>query len=342
MKVPAAVILLSIIVHGVGVSRAAPFETALVEPEAGEQQYVADGYVEAVRQSVIASQVPGRITGITVKAGDLVKSGQPLARIDERAAVLQAAVSQAQVAVAQAQLEAARKEYERSQRLYKKEYISQAAMEQAEAQYKSTQAQARAMLAQAGVAGTETSLHTLRAPYDGVLSELNAEVGDMATPGKALMTVYDPGVLRVVANVPESYANSIKKSAPVRLELPGAPAPLRWQVAQAVLVLPTVDPSSHTVQVRLALPPKLAGLTPGTFAKAYLPTSAPRGAGLSIPAKAIIKRTELSAVYVVDANGRPQLRQVRLGNAVGDRVEVLAGLQAGERIALDPLAAARQ
>jgi RND family efflux transporter MFP subunit len=286
--------------------------------------------------------VPGRITGITVKAGDAVKSGQPLARIDERAAVLQAAVSQAQVAAAQAQLEAASKEYERSQRLYKKEYISQAAMEQAQAQYKSTQAQARAMLAQAGVAGTETTLHTLRAPYDGVLAELNVEVGDMATPGKPLLTVYDPSLLRVVANVPESYANSINKAAPIKLEFPGAPAPLRWQTAQAVLVLPTADPSSHTVLVRLSLPAKLAGLTPGMFAKAYLPTSAQRGGRLSIPAKAVIRRTELNAVYVVDANGRPQLRQVRLGDAVGERVEVLAGLQSGERIALDPLAAARQ
>lgn len=92
----------------------AALETAAVQLEGGGQVYVADGYVEAIRQSVIAAQVPGRVTALTVKAGDSIKSGQVLAKIDERAAAQQAAASQAQVAAAQAQVEVARKEYERN------------------------------------------------------------------------------------------------------------------------------------------------------------------------------------------------------------------------------------
>lgn len=323
-------------------ARADRIETAVVEKNGGADVYVADGYVEAVKQSVIASQVPGRITALAVKAGDAMKSGQMLARIDERAAAQQAVASQAQVAAAQAQMEAARKEYERSQRLYQKQYISQAAMDQAEAQYKSTQAQARATLAQANFATTETSFHTLQAPYNGIVATVNVEVGDMAVPGKPLMAVYDPAALRVVANLPESYAASFKSGTPVKIEIPGAPDSLRWQTAQSVTVLPTSDPASHTIQVRLNLPASVAKLAPGAFAKAYLPLTGVRAGNLVIPTKAVIKRTELYAVYVVDANGKFHLRQVRLGKAIGDRIEVLAGLQAGERIALDPLAAARQ
>jgi RND family efflux transporter MFP subunit len=317
-------------------------ETVTVKAGGGENIYVADGVVEAVRQSAIAAQVIGRITELAVKAGDAVKSGQVLARIDERAAAQQAVASQAQVTAAQAQLDAARKEFGRSQRLYQKQYISQAALDQAEAQFKATQAQANAMLAQAGAASAETSFRTLRAPYNGVLASVTTELGDMAAPGKLLMTVYDPGRLRVVVNVPESYASALTAGAAVKLEFPGAQEALRWQKALAVTVLPTADPASHTVQIRLTLPANIAGLPPGMFARAHLPVSGQHSDSLMVPAKTVIKRTDLYAVYVVADSGKPQLRQVRLGKTAGDQVEILAGLRSGERIALDPLAAARQ
>jgi hypothetical protein len=106
--------------------------------------------------------------------------------------------------------------------------------------------------------------------------------------------------------------------------------------------MPTRDPASHTVQLRLALPANVR-LAPGAYARAHLPLSAaPGDAALTVPAKAVVKRAELNAVYVADANGKFHLRQVRLGKASADRVVVLAGLRAGERVALDPVAAARQ
>lgn len=316
--------------------------TAAVEPGGGAAVYVADGRVEAVRQSTLAAQVPGRVTALTAKAGDAVKSGQVLVRIDQRAAAQQVAASQAQVAAAQAQMDAARKEYERSRRLFQKQYISQAAMDQAEAQFKATQAQSRAQLAQAGVASTQTSFHALAAPYSGIVSEVTTELGDMAVPGKPLLTVYDPGELRVVADLPERYVTALQSGAPVRLELPGAPEALRWQTARTVAVMPTRDAASHTVQVRLTLPAKV-DLAPGSYARAHFAlTSAAGAAPLTIPAKAVVKRAELHAVYVADPSGRFHLRQVRVGRATGDRVVVLSGLRAGERVALDPVAAARQ
>jgi len=336
-------VLALVLVEGLAPVWAGSIATARVEREEAGDVYVAEGLVEAVRQSVIASQVAGRITALPVKAGDAVKSGQLLARIDERAAAQQVVASQAQVAAARAQMDVSRKEYERSQRLFQKQYISQAAMDQAEAQYKAAQAQARAMLAQAGVATTETSFHTLLAPYAGVLANVSAEVGDMATPGKPLMTLYEPTMLRVVVNLPESYVASLQRGARVMVEIPSAGKELRMQKAESVVLLPTADPTSHTVQARLNLTAGVARIAPGTFARAHLPlTEQGNGGRLLVPAQAVIKRTELYAVYVVDAGGKFRLRQVRLGKAVGDKVEILAGLQAGEQVALDPLAAARQ
>lgn len=316
--------------------------TAAAERSDGGNTYIADGYVEAIRQSALASQVPGRVTALSVKAGDAVKGGQVLLRIDQRAAAQQVAASEAQVAAAQAQMDAARKEYERSQRLYQKQYISQAAMDQAEAQFKATQAQARAMLAQAGVASTQTSFHVVSAPYSGIVSDVTTEFGDMAVPGKPLLTVYDPGELRVVANLPERYVTALKSSGSVRIELPGAPEGLRWQPARSVTVMPTRDPASHTVQVRLALPANVR-LAPGAYARAHFPLSAAaEDAAITVPAQAVVHRAELRAVYVADASGRFHLRQVRLGKTSAERVVVLAGLREGERVALDPIAAAKR
>jgi len=171
---------------------AASLQTVTVAPAAADRTYAAEGVVEAVRQSTIAAQVPARIIDMRVRAGDAVKAGQVLVRLDPRTATDQLASSQAQVAASQAQLEAALKDFERSRRLFEKQYISRAAMEQAETQYKAAQAQARTSIAQAGVASTQSSFTVLTAPYSGIVASVSAEVGDMASPGAPVMTIFDP------------------------------------------------------------------------------------------------------------------------------------------------------
>jgi RND family efflux transporter MFP subunit len=323
-------------------AHAGGLQTQVVERGSGASTYPAEARVEAVRASVLAAQVPGRVTALNVKVGDAVRAGQVLASIDERAARQQVAASEAQAAAAQAQLEAARREYERQQRLFKKEYLSQAALDRAEAQYKAASAEARAMLAQSGVAQTQSGFHTLLAPYAGVVSAVNVELGDMAMPGKPLIELYDPSRLRVTAHVPEALAQRIEPGRPTELELPAASGPRSLSVTQWT-ILPTADPQTHTVELRLPLPADLHGLAPGLFARALLPLAPEAGsAALTVPSSAVIRRTELNAVYVLAPDGKPQLRQVRLGRRVGERVEVLAGLAAGEAVVLDPLAAARQ
>jgi hypothetical protein len=106
-------------------------------------------------------------------------------------------------------------------------------------------------------------------------------------------------------------------------------------------VLPTADPGTHTAQIRLDLPATAGNLTPGTFARVWLPMQGAAAPRLYIPAVAVVRRAEMTGVYVLDSNGHPILRQVRLGRAVDDTVEILSGVTAGERVALDPQVAAR-
>ncbi len=299
-----------------------------------------DGVVEAVRQTVIAAQVPGAIVALQVKPGDSVKAGQVLARIDSHAADQNALASDATVRAARASLDVATKDFDRQKQLYDKNYISQAALERAEAQFKATQAQVAAQLAQAGAAHVAAGFHTVRAPYDGVVSEVPVSLGDMALPGRALLTLYDPSALRVTAAVPQAFA-APGATAQSRVELPALPAAQQWVKPIRVTALPAADSATHTVQVRFDLP-ATPGLVPGMFARAWIPSQGAADARVYVPTKAIVRRAELTALYVISGEGRALLRQVRLGRAAGDRVEVLSGLSAGERVALDPQAASRQ
>jgi len=307
---------------------------------------VYDGTVEAVRQTVVAAQVPGAVVAIDVRAGDTVRAGQSLMRIDARSAEQTAAAGDAQVAATRATLEVARRELERQRQLFDKAYISRAALERAEAQHAATRAQLDALIAQAGAARTQSGLHRVLAPYSGVVADVPVALGDMAMPGRALLTLYDPAVLRVTAAVPQSVAARPPAAGAVRIELPGAVPDGAEVVPTRLAVLPTVDAATRTVQLRLELPAGTAGAAPGGFARVRLPASAeaPGTAGrdrLFVPLSAVVRRAELAGLYVIDPQGRPLLRQVRLGPVAGNEVEVLAGLSAGDRVALDPQAAAR-
>lgn len=306
-----------------------------------------DGVVEAVRQTVVAAQVAGAVVQLDVKAGDRVAAGQVLLRLDARAAEQTAAAGDAQVLAARAGLDLARQDLERQRQLARESFISAAALERAEAQFKATQAQVNAQLAQAGAARTQSGLSVVRAPFAGVVAEVPVALGDMALPGRPLLTIYDPSALRVTAALPQSVAGALQGGALPRIELPGLPAasatsaglqPLRAQL------LPVVDAATHTVQLRADLPTGLPGVVPGLYARVWLPVPAATTgtpATLAVPRSAVVRRAELTALYVLDPAGMPTLRQVRLGRIAGDRVEVLAGLAAGERVATDPQAAAR-
>jgi len=318
----------------------ATLASAPVASSIGVQAAGYDGVVEAVRQTVVSAQVPGAVVALPVKSGDRVRAGQVLLRLDARAAEQQAGAAAAQVQAARAAQEAATKEFERQQQLFRNNYISQAALDRAEAQHKSAQAQAAAQLAAAGAARTESGFYTVKAPYDGIVSEVSVVLGDMAMPGRPLLTVYDPAALRVTAAVPQTAALRLTAAsgAVLQAELPGVAAqritPAHWQV------LPALDPATHTMEVRLDLPVGTRA-APGMFARAWLPGSAAEAARFAVPARAVLRRAELTGVYVIGPDGRPLLRQVRLGTASGEQVEVLSGLAASEAVALDPQAAAK-
>jgi len=298
------------------------------------QTIAAEGVVEAVKQTTVGAQVAGRIVEMAVKAGDNVRAGQVLARIDARTADQAVAASLSQVAEAEANLANARRKHERNRDLMAQKFVSQAAVDQSEADYKAAQAQLAAVKASSGQAVAAQTFNTITAPYAGVIGATLAELGDMAQPGRALFTVFDARELRVTATLPQAALPKVRLAEPVRIAIASLGRSL---TATKATVIPLADARTHTTRIRLDLP-AAEGILPGQFARAFFVTGGVRA--LALPATTLLRRGEVTAVYVIDAEGRAQLRQVRTGETLGDNlVEILSGLAGGERIAQNPVQA---
>ena len=323
------------IVFAPAVRAAEQLAVAPVQYREVAQIYSADGVVEAARQSTVSAQIAGRVKEINFDVGDSVRKGQIILRIDEREAVQAVAGSQAQVMQAQAAMQNAKSNLERARQLFAQKFISQAALDKAQADYRMALAQAAATEAGAGQSALAHGYTAVTAPYSGVVAARLVEVGEMVTVGKPLMTGFDPAQLRVVVEVPQYRLTDIGANPQVMVELPS----LSRQVKPAsVSVLPSADARTHSTQVRAHLPAGEAGVYPGMFVRVHF--SVGKAKKLLIPARAVVRRSEVVAVYVVDGKGAVKLRQVRLGEAAGqDEVEVLAGLNSGEQVALDPVRA---
>lgn len=319
-------------------ARADALKAGPVQLREVELTWSAEAVVEAVRQSTVSAQIAGRIVEVRFDVGDTVKKGEVIVRIDERQASQAVAASTAQVGEAQAALANARAQFERTKQLLAQKFISPAALDKAETDYKAAQARVSALLAGAGQAVTERSFATIVAPYGGVVAARHVEVGEMAVPGKPLMTGFDPSTLRVVATVPQARIGAIQALGRAKIEVPSLG---RWVDAERVTVLPAADPRTHTTRVRLELPADVRGLVPGVYARAHFVIG--KGPRLLAPRAAVFRRSELTAVYVIAEDGAPRLRQVRTGVA-GDAesIEILSGLKPGERVALEPVKAGMQ
>lgn len=298
-----------------------------------EEVYAADAIVEAIRQATVAAQLSGIVTEILVDAGDHVRKGQLLARIDAREADARVAADLAGTAQADARLAQARLERERMRSLLAQNFVSKAALDKAEADYLAAAAVADAARAATRLSATARGYAELRSPMDGVITRRLVEPGELATPGAGVVQVHDPAGLRAVGSLPQRQLARAQQATRALVVLPQLS---RSVEAIGLRVLPASDARLLTTQVRADLPRgDIPGLLPGVTAKILIVVGRERR--LVVPEAVLIRRGELVAVNVL-ADGRAHLRQVRLGATLPDgRVEVRAGLSEGERLLLNPL-----
>ena len=293
-----------------------------------------DGVVEAVMQSTLSSQIAGRVLSLNVKAGDRVKAGQVLATIDDRETQTGVLRSQAQLQQSDAELRQLQIALKRTQDLKAQGFVSAAALDLAEAQYKAAQAGRDSAGATTQQAKVAQSYSKITAPYDAWVLETSAQAGDLALPGKPLMTVYAPQPLRVVMQWPASEKNSLPKLQDIQIQMG-----TETVKPVAMQVMPNADGVSQTIGIKLDLPRTGVALQAAPGMQVRVRTAGISQAKGLVPASAILRRGEITAVYVAQGNGFA-MKLVRLGADHGSAgVEIWAGLKEGELIAVDAIQA---
>lgn len=313
-------------------------ETVTLEAVATTREQVWDGVVEAIEHTTLAAQTSARVDAMLVDVGDRVKKGDVLMRLTDIEQRSGQRSAQAGVEAARAEHSDAAAEFERTEKMYERGLTSSASLDAASARFNAAVAMLAAAEAALESAGQQAEYTTVTAPFDGVITERFVEPGQAVQSGppapQPLLAMLAPDALRVEVTVPQSAAGAIRRSGrAVVFDRDG-----RRIEAAALTVFPRGDAQTHSFRVRVALPEGVEDLYPGMTVKVGFEMKQERR--LMVPESAVMRRGELSGVYVMNDDGTLLLRQIRRGRTSGGEMEVLAGLREHDRVVLDPVAAA--
>lgn len=315
---------------------ASAFETIVAQRAEMPIVRTLNGVVEAVNEATVSAQTSGRVGEILYDVDDVVPAGAVIVRLrgKEQRADLDRAEAALDEAIARDA--EARSRYERISGMYERQVVPKATLEEALATRDSARAQVAAARAAVERAREGVSYTEVRAPYGGVVTKRFVTVGEAVSPGAPLMSGVSLDDLRIVVDLPQSLADAVRARQSAWIDVDG-----KQVAAQSVTVFPVAEPLSNTFQARVLLPKGTNAVRPGMFVKVAFATGT--SAQLVVPATAVVERGELIGVYVVDSHGTPHLRQVKLGHRLPDgRVEILAGVDEGERLIREPAAALTQ
>ncbi len=331
-------------------ARPGPVETVQARVVASSQEQApvlikATGTLHAHESATLSAQVMGRVQQVLVRAGDNVRAGQTLVILDDR--TLQSAAEQTASAVkaaesqqlaAQQNADLAASTLARYKQLQAEKSVSPQEMDEvtrraqaAAAQVDALKAQANAMKAQQSGARTMLAYTRITAPFSGVVTARMVDPGALASPGVPLVQIDSSGPLQLQTTVDESAIAIVHRGMTVNVSVDGVSA--NGYSGSVAEIVPAADPSSHSFLVKIDLPASKE-LRAGMYANTGFPNGFKQA--VLVPRSAIIQRGSLPCAYVLDANNIAQLRYATLGNVYGDKVEVLSGIAAGEKLVDDP------
>ena len=309
-----------------------PFQTATVELAEAPLERLFDGTVEAVNQATMSAQTSGRIAEVFFDVDDYVQAGQPIVRFTN--VEQQSALRQAKAALdeALARSNQAAEEFGRVSGLFDSGSASKREYDQALAARDSATARVAAARSAVETAEQQLEYTLVRAPYAGIVTERHVEVGETVAVGQPLMSGLSLESLRVVVDLPQQVASLVREHREAFVI-----TDVGRVKATDITIFPYAHSASNTFRVRLDLPEGQFSLYPGMFVKvAFVVGQAQR---LMVPTDALVRRSEVTGVYVVDDTEQVRMRQVRVGGAFDGHTEILAGLHEGERVANDPVKA---
>ncbi len=311
-------------------------ETGTVEIRLVAQEQVFDGAIEAVLRSTISAQTAGEIIELPFDVNDFVPKGAVIVRFDDTKQKARLDKAVATEAEARARLAEAEETFNRETRLLKEGATSKAKHENAKANLTSTRAKLDLAEATVSEANKEFEHTVVRAPYSGIVVERFVEIGEQVQIGQPLGTGLSLEKLRVAVEVSGRYIDKVRQLQEARILVSkGDNASV---ATESLTIFPYADPKTHTFTVRVNLAEGEYGLYPGMLVKVAFKIGEAKE--LVVPTRAIVHRSEVTGIYVVADDGRIGFRQIRTGQVSNDGWTVaLAGLDAGEAVALNPVQA---
>ena len=291
--------------------------TAEVVRAGGAGEAAAPGVVQARKRAALSARMPASVTALPYDEGQWVPAGAVVVRLADAAV-------RAAVAAAAARVQAAGSDLERTRALVAKGAATPRELEQVTAAESAARAQLTA-------ARDNLSYSTLRAPFAGRVAARRVNLGDVVTPGMALIEIEGEGGLELRSTVESGLAAALRPGARVKAQVDGQPGPLP---ATVTAIAPSGDPTTQRFELKADLPPA-PGLRAGLFARLLVPGASAAEPRLTVPATAVFERGGLTGLFVV-GDGPARLRWVAAGARDGGSIEIRAGVAEGEHVVLDP------
>lgn len=296
-------------------------------------QYSFSGKLEADKQANLSTRMMGQIERVLVTPGQKVKAGDLLVQI--RAQDIQAKKAQVEASQVEAKtaFESAQKDLKRFEALYANKSASDKEMDDMRTRFEMAKARLDAVNQMQNEVNESFRYTSIRAPYNGVITGKFVNDGDMANPGMPLLSIESPGQWKVIARIPESDIANLKLNDPVKVQFSSVAG------LQILGTISEINPSSTNTgaqfEAKIALntnPSQNTSLYSGMYATViYENGTQPI---MLIPQNALVKRGQLEGLYTVSQSGTSLLRWIRTGKAYGDSIEVLSGLNDGEKYIL--------
>jgi RND family efflux transporter MFP subunit len=302
--------------------------TITVEPTRTKGEVTVPGSVISRETARLAARAQGYVIELNADAGDTVKQGDVLLRLDNQETAERLDQAKAALESAKADLIEAEKNYERYKSLYEKESVAQKAFDEAKARYEMTKAAKERAESAVEEARTMLSYGVVTAPFDGIISERNVNMGDLVNPGMTLFLLYKPGTSELVAQAGEQYVPYLKTGTEVEVKIPSIGLEQTSNIRE---VVPQKDVRTRTVTVKVPLK-DVEGLAPGLYGTMVFDTEA--GEVITVPKHAVRTVGQLESVRVLE-NGSVKVRHVKTGRELNDRIEILSGLKKGEKVVVE-------
>nr|WP_227497892.1 efflux RND transporter periplasmic adaptor subunit [Marinobacter manganoxydans] len=319
-------VLLATGAHGQQAPLSSPETTAVAERSVFHETVYLDGVIEAVQQSTVSAQTSGTVQSLPYDVDDSVAAGALIVQLEDSEQRARLRQAEAGLEEAEAALADATQRFERIEAVHERGLVSRQEFDQARNNLAAARARVERARAAVSEAQEQLSYTRVLAPYGGILTQRHVEVGEAVSPGQPLLSGLSLEQLRVVVDLPQKYAELARTQRKAQVTL----ADGRVLETGEMTFYPYADPQTHTFRLRMRLSEPNGSLFPGMLVKVSVPVASREA--LWVPASSLVQRSELRAVFVLDEQNQPRLRQVRTGLRDGGRLEILAGLSEGERV----------